>query len=118
MRLDEISVHQDSPAGGPSQLKSSVASTGVIKQRYPVDNIREKTPCELHVPVRNLTFKAANSYALTCEDKALWHCKKIPDGYGRVGVDENFDGYHSLELDIPGAEGERTLADVGGGIIL
>ena len=86
--------------------------------RYPMDNIREKTPCELHVPVRNLSFKAANGYALSCDDKALWHFNKIPVGYGRVGVDEIMDGYHDLELDIPGAEGERTLEEVGGGIIL
>jgi len=107
-----------------SQRRSSVASTGVgaageaPMDRYPVDNIREKTPCELHVPVRNLSFKAADGYALTCESTALWHCNKIPDGYGRVGVDEILPGYDSLELDIPGAEDERTLGEVGSGIIL
>ena len=69
-----------------------MASTGVgaageaPMDLYPMDNIREKTPCELHVPVRNLSFKAANGYALSCDDKALWHCKKIPVGFGRVGV--------------------------------
>ena len=107
-----------------SQRRSSVASMGVgaadeaPMDRYPVDNIREKTPCKLHVAVRNLSFKAADGYALSCESIALWHCKKIPDGYGRVGMDEILEVYHSLELDIPGAEDERTLADIGGGIIL
>ena len=94
------------------------AAGEALMERYPVDNIMEKTSCELHVLVRNLSFKAANGYALTYEATALWHCKEIPDGYGCVGVDEIFDGYHSLELDIPGVDGERTLADVGGGIIL
>ena len=73
--------------------KSSMPSTGVgasgdaPMDRYPVDNIREKTPCELHVPVRNLSFKAADGYALTCESTAVWQGSQIPDGYGRVGVD-------------------------------
>ena len=68
--------------------------------------------------VRNLSLKAADGYALTCESTALWHCNVIPDGYGRVGVDQLVPGYESLELDIPGADDERTLGDVGGGIIL
>ena len=112
---------QDSQ-GGPSQRKSSVASTGVgadeAMDRYPVDYITEKTPCELHVGVRNLSLKAADGYALTCESTARWHCNEIPDGYGRVGVDQLVPGYESLELDIPGGDDERTLGDVRGGIIL
>ena len=55
---------QDSQ-GGPSQRRSSVASTGVgadeaSMDRYPVDDIREKKSCELHVGVRNLSFKVAD----------------------------------------------------------
>ena len=87
-------------------------------EHYPVDNIREKTTCELHVPVRNLSFKVANGYALSCEGNPLWHCNPIPAGYGCVGVDEIMEGYHDLELDIAGAEGERKLEEVGGGVIL
>ena len=102
-----------------SQPSTGVGASGdAPMDRYPVDNIREKTPCELHVPVRNLSFKVADGYALTCEGNPLWHCNPIPAGYGRVGVDEIMDGYHDLELDIPGAEGERLLGEVDAGIIL
>ena len=87
-------------------------------ERYPVDYIREKTPCDLHVPVRNLSFKAAEGYALTCEETARWHTLEIPDGFSRVGVDEILPGYDTMELDIPGPEDEKTLGEVQGGVIL
>ena len=66
--------------------RSSMPSTGVgasgdaPMDRYPVNNIREKIPCELHVLVMNLSFKAADGYALSCESTTLWHCNEIPDG--------------------------------------
>ena len=114
-----LPLQQDSQGGGaPSQRpRSSVASTGVLA-RYPVDDIDKKTACELHVGVMNLSLKAADGYVLTCESTARWHCSPIQDGFGRVGVDEIQPGYDSLELEIPGPEGERTLGEVGAGIIL
>ena len=83
-----------------------------------MDYISEKTSCELHVAVRNLSLKAADGYALTCESTAQWHFKELPVGYARVGVDRICPGYESLELEIPGGDGVRTLGDVEGGIIL
>ena len=63
--------------GGPSNRKRSVASTELQDgtddavtvaplRRYPVDDITESTPCELHVKVFNLTMKvvSAMSYQL------------------------------------------------------
>ena len=47
-------LQEGAPTGGPSQLRSSVASTGVgadepsNKETFPVDYITEKTTCELH----------------------------------------------------------------------
>ena len=114
---------QQESQGDPSQRRSSVASTKLAADEastftYPVDYITEKTSCELPVEVRNLSLKAADGYALTCESTALWSGNEIPDGYARVGVDRIEPGYELLELDIPGADDERTLGDVGGGIIL
>ena len=40
------------------------------------------------------------------------------NGYAKVEVDEIVTGFHSMELDIHGPEGERTLGEVKGGIIL
>ena len=38
---------------------------------YPVDYIMEKTSCELHVGVSNLSMKAAEGYALAAESTPL-----------------------------------------------
>jgi hypothetical protein len=50
-----------------SQRRSSVASMEVPADeheapgsRYPVDDVREMTNCELHQPVKNMTFKVAS----------------------------------------------------------
>ena len=114
MRESEPTRQQQDSQGDPSQRASTGVGAGEAPtDRYPVDYITEKTSCELHVPVRNLSLKAADGYALTCESTARWHCSEIPDGYGRVGVDQTFPGYQSMELDIHGADDETTLGDSG-----
>ena len=55
---------------------------------------------------------------LLCPPEARWHGREIPAGYAKVTVDEIVMGFDSMELDIPGPEGERTLGEVLGGIIL
>lgn len=126
-QVDEMREHRQlqegAPTGGPSQLRSSVASTGVgadepSKGTYPVDYITEKTTCELHEAMRNLSAKAAEGYALPCESTALYLGNEIPDGYARVGVDQVHPGFETLKLHIPGGDDERILGDVQGGLIL
>ena len=61
-------------AGQPSQRKSIMASTQLPDNDddaptmdgggFPVDDIIEKTPCELHVPIANISMKAAVVYAI------------------------------------------------------
>ena len=97
--------------------KSSVGSTGVpaddaLLARYPVDDIKEKTNCELHQKMKNISMKVAVGFALPNEPEGTIHVNPIPAGYARVGVDEVLPGYDSLELDIPGGEGEETLGEV------
>jgi hypothetical protein len=86
--------------------------------RYPVDEIKDKTRCELHQSMKNIFMKVAVGYALSCEPGVTWHSRQIPDGYARVGVDEIVPGYESLELDIGGPKDEATLGEVLGGVIL
>jgi hypothetical protein len=85
---------------------------------YPVDGIKDKTPCELHQSMRNISMKVAVDYALYCEPKVTWHSHQIPVGYARVGVDEIVPVYDSLELDMTGPEDEVTLREFKGGVIL
>jgi hypothetical protein len=108
---------------GPSQWRSSVASTGLGANeapmgRYPVDEIKDKTCCELHQSMKNISMKVAIDYALSCEPRVTWHSCQIPDGYAHVAVDEIVPGYESLELDIVGPKDEATLGEVLGGVIL
>ena len=110
----------------PSQRKSSVGSTQLqdpavdepSAARYPVDDITEKTNCELHAPMNNLSFPVANGYALPHQLGATFHFGEIPAGFARVGVTKVLSGFNSMHLDIPGAEGEKTLGEVELGIVL
>ena len=54
---------------------------------YPVDYMTEKTSCELHVGVSNLSMKVVEGYVLAADSTALWLGNAIPHGYALVGVD-------------------------------
>jgi hypothetical protein len=86
--------------------------------RYPVDDIREKTNYELHQAMKNISMKAEVGYALPCGPGEVWHGREIRAGCARVRVDAIVLGYESLELDIPRPEEDTTLREVLGGIIL
>ena len=81
----------------PSMPKSSVGSTGVLAYdallaRYPVDDIKETTSCELHMKMKNISMKVADGFALPNAPEATIHGNPIPPGYARVGVDESSVG--------------------------
>nr|TKW03443.1 hypothetical protein SEVIR_7G023800v2 [Setaria viridis] len=114
----------------PSQrLLSSCASTGVPdaqtprlpveEQRFPMDAITQRTSCELHAPVGNLTIKVAYGSALATLVGQSSHGMEIPPHYASVCVEQIVDSqYEGLELDLPGGDGKNTLADALHGIIL
>jgi hypothetical protein len=86
--------------------------------RYPVDDVREMTNCELHQPMKNMTFKVASGDALPCLPEALHHGNPIQAGYARVSMDDIVLGFEDLELDFPTPEGDVRLGDVKRHIIL
>jgi hypothetical protein len=51
-------------SGDRSQRRSSMASTEVPMDRYPVDDITKKTSCEMHVPMKNISMKVVVGYVL------------------------------------------------------
>ena len=122
--------HEDFPLLENSQRRSSVASTEVqvhdqlqdvapiLAPHYPVDDVREMTPCELYQPMMNLTIKVATATALPCTAESLHHGNPIPRGYARVSVDDILEGYDELEIDIATPEGDKKLGDVKRQIIL
>ena len=89
-----------------------------LATHYPVDDITEKIECELHMSMKNISFKVAFGYALPNPPGATIHLGGIPDGYARVGVDQIMLGFETLELDIPGGDEEKTLGEVRRGIVL
>jgi len=48
----------------------------------------------------------------------VYHGQEIPDEYARVGVELVPTDWKTLELDIPGGDGERTIAEAIHGYIL
>jgi hypothetical protein len=106
--------HIEAPfnATGPtSQWKSSVASTELPADdesafRYPVDDITDATPCELHVKVVNITMKVAVGYALPIGPNPTYHYTLVPHGYADAGVDQVTSAFEEPKLDYPTGEGD------------
>jgi hypothetical protein len=74
--------------------------------RYPVDDITEATPCELHVKVVNITIKVAVGYALPIGPNPNYHCTQIPHGYAVARMDQVMSAFEHLKLDYPASEGD------------
>jgi hypothetical protein len=86
--------------------------------RYPVDDVREMINCELHQPMKNMTFKVASGYALPCLPEALHHGNPIPAGYAHVSMLDIGSRFEDLELDFATPEGDQRLGDVKRQIVL
>jgi hypothetical protein len=86
--------------------------------RYPLDDVREMTNCELHQAMKNMAFKVVSGDALPCLPEALHHGNPILAGYARVSVLDIVSGFEDLDLDFATPEGDRRLGDVKRQIIL
>ena len=100
--------------GNVDEHRSSVASTGqqvneTAGQRYPVDDITVRSPCELLIQVRQKEKVVAQGIAEVPIDGGTIHGQTIPEGYARVQVDRVESGWEDLDLEIPGGDGETEL---------
>ena len=83
-----------------------------------MDEITQRTPCALQTCSKNLRFTAAYGSAMPSTPGKVYHGQEIPAGYAKVGFEEVCNDWKNLELDIPGGDGETTLADAVYGYIL
>ena len=81
-----------------SQRKSSCASTDVAvettgiqatvevtaPQLFPVDEITQRTPCDLQIAIKNLMFTVAYGTAMPTEPGDMYHGQQIPPRYARA----------------------------------
>nr|AAX94893.1 transposon protein, putative, CACTA, En/Spm sub-class [Oryza sativa Japonica Group]AAX96421.1 transposon protein, putative, CACTA, En/Spm sub-class [Oryza sativa Japonica Group]ABA92930.1 transposon protein, putative, CACTA, En/Spm sub-class [Oryza sativa Japonica Group] len=88
----------------PSGNRSSCVSTGQDETTCPVDEITQRTPCELHIPFKNLSIKVASGMAIPTDPSGTYHCRPIPVGYSRIEVELVEAAYEDLELDYPGGD--------------
>lgn len=110
--VDPALLNAIAPLQSQPHRKSSVASSQQVDNddddqvveppRYPpVDDLTESRPCELHVKVFNLSFKAAVGILLPTRS---YHCRPVQDDFAVVMVDEVLREYEGLVLEHPAGE--------------
>ena len=106
-----------------SHCHSSVASTehtaggqpAVVAdepEHYPMDDLIERTPCELLYLQRKKIKLVAHGVAKVHVQGGTIHGMPIPEGYARVMVDRVEAGWEDLDHDIPGGDGEEEQGQV------
>jgi hypothetical protein len=91
----------------PSGVKSSQASKTTPDEAgssFPVDHIKEPTPCTLSCKAFNLVVKVGVGQAWPRTDVQLLHNHPIPEGYCKVSLDAVEDPWKGLVLDLPCAD--------------
>ncbi|KAK1602397.1 hypothetical protein QYE76_018960 [Lolium multiflorum] len=110
--VDPALLNAIAPLQSQPHRKSSVASSKQVDDddddqvveppRYPpVDDLTESRPCELHVKVFNLSFKAAVGIFLPTRS---YHCRPVQDDFAVVMVDEVLRDYEGMVLEHPAGE--------------
>jgi hypothetical protein len=83
-----------------------------------VDDINQRTPCELQIQYKGLLNTVAYAIAMPTQPGKVYHGQPILTRYARVGVEEECKNYEKLELDIPRSDGETKLEEAIHGWIL
>ncbi|KAJ1275669.1 hypothetical protein BS78_05G153500 [Paspalum vaginatum] len=88
------------------------------EKRCPINDLKHRCPCELHILMRNLTTPIVHGAALPVLPGQKYHCYDIPPGYSTVSMEQVVSIYEDLELEHKGGDGERILKEVIHGMIL
>ena len=60
----------------------------MAQQHYSVDEITQRTPCDLQTAIKNLMFNVAYGTAMPTQPSDMYHGQQILAGYTRVGVEQ------------------------------
>nr|AAX96367.1 transposon protein, putative, CACTA, En/Spm sub-class [Oryza sativa Japonica Group]ABA91927.1 transposon protein, putative, CACTA, En/Spm sub-class [Oryza sativa Japonica Group] len=84
---------------------------------YPFDDLKENTPCRLHVPIgrSGKTLEAATAIAIPGR---TYNEQFIPDAYAKVQPQVVHEGFESYDIDYPTADGISVLGDAVDLVIL
>ena len=84
---------------------------------YPFDNLKENTPCRLHVPIGHSrkTLEAATAIAIPGR---TYNEEFIDDVYAKVQPQVVHEGFESYDIDFPTADGVSILGDAVDLVIL
>nr|AAO19377.1 hypothetical protein [Oryza sativa Japonica Group]ABF98358.1 transposon protein, putative, CACTA, En/Spm sub-class [Oryza sativa Japonica Group] len=84
---------------------------------YPFDDLKENTPCRLHVPIGRAgkTLQAATAIAIPGR---TYNEQFIPDAYAKVQPQVVHEGFESYDIDYPTADGVSVLGDAVDLVIL
>nr|ABA97998.1 transposon protein, putative, CACTA, En/Spm sub-class [Oryza sativa Japonica Group] len=77
---------------------------------YPFDDLKENTPCRLHVPIGRSgnTLEAATAIAIPGR---TYNEEFIPAAYAKVQTQVVHEGFESYDIDFPTADGVSVLGD-------
>nr|AAM08553.1 Hypothetical protein [Oryza sativa Japonica Group] len=77
---------------------------------YPFDDLKENTPCRLHVPIgrSGKTLEAATAIAIP---RRTYNEEFIPNAYAKVQPQVVHEGFESYDIDFPTADGVSILGD-------
>nr|CAH67287.1 OSIGBa0103O01.5 [Oryza sativa] len=84
---------------------------------YPFDDLKENTPCRLHVPIgrSGKTLEAATTIVIPGR---TYNEEFIPDAYVKVQPQVVHEGFESYDIDFPTADGVSVLGDAVDLVIL
>nr|AAT81759.1 hypothetical protein [Oryza sativa Japonica Group]ABF97407.1 transposon protein, putative, CACTA, En/Spm sub-class [Oryza sativa Japonica Group] len=84
---------------------------------YPFDDLKENTPCRLHIPIgrSGKTLEAAIAIAIPGR---TYNEEFIPDAYAKVQPQVVHDGFESYDIDFSTADGVSVLGDAVDLVIL
>jgi hypothetical protein len=118
MPSSEINLDLDAIVQQPFALSSAGSAPNRDKDKYPVDDIKDPTPCTL-IYVKGRTSRTIEDVEATMMPSRILHGRPVPTECVVVKVTTIREGCEFVDLDYPDEdEGIEKLVDVKGTFIL